>query len=71
MLAFTPDVESALRWFDATYERETLEPGARWRRMDLPAPGGMGEQDAGLMDALDLLRRVHNDLVRPKTKPTT
>jgi hypothetical protein len=70
VLAFTPEVESALRWFDATHEIEIRDGRAWWRRTVLPGPGGLGEQDAKLMAALDLLRRVHNDMLTPKTKPT-
>jgi hypothetical protein len=67
VLAFTPEIDSALRWFDATHELVTDATGRAWyRRTALPGAGGVGEQDAQLMDALDLLRRVHDDLVRKK-----
>jgi hypothetical protein len=65
VLAFTPAVESALRWFDATHEPVPAE--GRWRRVALPGAGGIGDQDARLMDALDLLRRVQTDLMRAHT----
>jgi hypothetical protein len=63
VLAFTPEVASALRWFDATHELTTDQTGRCWyRRTALPGAGGLAEQDPQLMDALDLLRRVHDDL---------
>ena len=72
MLAFTPEVESALRWFDATYELQVdaMAGQATWRRVGLPGPGNVGEQEHRLMEALDFLRRVHDDLLRPKPKRT-
>lgn len=69
VLAFTPTVESALRWFEATHELVNADGRFWWRRTLLPGPGSVGEQDARLMEALDLLLSVHNDLVRPKGKP--
>lgn len=68
MLAFTPAVESALRWFDATHEIDAGFGVARWRRIGLPGAGALGEQDARLMEALDLLRDVHNDMLMRKPK---
>jgi len=38
----------------------------RWRRIALPGAGSVGDQDARLMEALELLRRVHDDLLRTK-----
>lgn len=70
VLAFTPAVESALRWFDATHELDTGFGTVRWRRIGLPGAGALGEQDARLMEALDLLRDVHNDMAMTKKKTT-
>lgn len=71
MLAFTPEVEAALSWFDATHELMVSEGRAWWRRTVLPGPGSLGEQNARLMEALDYLRQVHDDLLRPKPKRET
>lgn len=71
MLVFTPEVESALRWFDATHEIESVEGRLVYRRVGFPGPGSISEQDPLLIEALDWLRTVHNDLVKPKRKPTT
>lgn len=68
MLALTPAIEGALRWFDATHELEATPWRVSWRRVGLPGPGSISEQDPKLMDALDALRDVHDDLVRPKVK---
>ena len=64
--AFTPEVESALRWFHWTHAL-TLIPmvGARYERVSWPtAGGGAGEQDAWLTQALVYLRSVHNAMLR-------
>ena len=49
-------MEAALAWFDATYQREPWT--GTWQRTALPASGGVGEQDAWLMSALEVLRRA-------------
>jgi hypothetical protein len=61
-------VESALRWFDATHELESHEGHWRYRRVGLPGAGSLSEQDPLLMEALDWLRLVHNDMVKPRVK---
>jgi hypothetical protein len=64
VLHFTPEVESALRWFHWTHTL-TLIPmvGVRYVRTSWPAAGGAGEQDAWLTSALDVLCDVHNDIL--------
>lgn len=62
-MAFTPDVDDALRWFGWTHDVEIGMGGARWRRVALPGPGGLGEQDARLMQTLDHLRHLANRLL--------
>lgn len=64
VLAFTPDVEAVLRWFDATHELVNADGRWWWRRMGYPGPGGAGDQDAWLFEALELTRMVQNDLAR-------
>lgn len=68
MLAFTPEVTHALAWFKATHVL-TAEGFGRvtWSPRWLPGPGSIGEQDARLMDALDLLRQVHDELLQTTT----
>lgn len=68
VLAFTPTVSSALRWFDATHELVNADGRFWWRRTALPGPGSLGEQDSRLLEALEVLRGVHNDLVKRPTK---
>lgn len=66
MLSFTPEVESVLRWFEATHVLEVSGFGAaRYRRIGLPGPGNVGEQEAWLMAALDFVRRISDDTLRP------
>jgi hypothetical protein len=62
-LAFTPDVQSALRWFDATHELTNADGRFWWRRTGLPGPGSMGEQDARLMEAIELLEAAHAAII--------
>jgi hypothetical protein len=71
VLALTPDVESALRWFHWTHTL-TLVPmfGGRYERTAWPADGGVGDQDAWLTAALSHLRDVHNDILEER-RPTT
>lgn len=64
MLAFTPDVTAALDWFDATHQVASDFGRAYWRQVSLPATGGAGDQDAWLMQALEVLRDVHDTLLR-------
>jgi hypothetical protein len=64
VLAFTPDVETAIQWFAQTHDLQTADGVVRWRRLSLPSAGGNGDQDARLMQQLQLLRRVGNDLLR-------
>jgi hypothetical protein len=76
--AFTPDVESALRWFAWTHAVVVVPMvGARYARVSWPHAGGAGDQDAWLTDALEYLRLVHDAMLRehvatkkkePKTK---
>ena len=61
MLLLTPEVEEITRWFEWTHDIETSGFGAaRWRRVSLPGPGSLGDQDARLMQALDHVRDVSN-----------
>lgn len=67
VLAFTPAVERVLRWFDCTHD---LVEG-RWRRTGLPGPGSLGDQEAWLLEALELVRAVQNSLIVARTTHTT
>ena len=65
VLAFTPAVESALRWFQWTYALTAIPMSApRYERIAWPRPGGAGRQDAWLTAALDYLRLVFNAILR-------
>lgn len=63
MLALTPDVESAMRWFRSTHRIVATFGGAYWERWALPGPGSVGDQDAQLMEALELLLAIENELL--------
>jgi hypothetical protein len=73
VLAFTPDVESAIRWFHWTHTLIVIPMvGVRYQRTSWPQDGGAGEQDAWLTRALEHLCDVHNDILaeqRPKDRP--
>lgn len=68
MLALTPAVESAIRWFHWTHTL-TIIPmvGARYVQTSWPVTGGIGEQDAWLTAALTHLCAVHNDILAERT----
>ena len=63
------DVGEALWWFDQTHELVSTGFGAYWRMAWLPGPGSVGEQDAWLWDALQVVKaeqtRTLSDQVRP------
>jgi hypothetical protein len=62
--AFTPDVESALRWFHWTHTLVIVPlVGPMYQRQSWPAEGGAGDQDAWLTAALTQLCDVHNDIL--------
>jgi hypothetical protein len=53
VLAFTPEVQTALDWFDLTHQIVSDFGRVYWTRSALPAAGGVGDQDAWLMQALE------------------
>jgi hypothetical protein len=62
---FTPDVSEAIEWFHATHELEAngmAQP--HYRRVALPRAGAAGEQDAALMDAIDVVAAATDRCVR-------
>lgn len=63
MLSFTPEVERALRVFENTHEIVTDFGSTRFRRISLPAPGRIEDQDARVMETMELLLDVQNDAI--------
>jgi hypothetical protein len=63
VLLFTPDIQELLEWFYAIHELRPHMGGLRWERIGLPMPGGIGEQDARLLDSLDFLRQLFNSIL--------
>lgn len=51
-----PDIADALWWFEQTHEAVPTWGGMYWRLAWLPGPGNVGEQDAWLWDALQIVR---------------
>jgi hypothetical protein len=47
-----------LTWFGMTHELVTTGFGAHWRMAWLPGMGGVGDQDARLLEGLTLARAV-------------
>ncbi len=56
----TPEVRTALTWFEETHQLVFEQGIAYWRRTALPHAGGIGDQDARLLAELDVLRLVHD-----------
>ena len=72
MLAFTPEVRDLLEWFRMTYTVDVGFGWAHWRRASLPYHGGLADQPATLIDALDYIARVRNALLtedRKRSRP--
>jgi len=58
-----------MRWFVHCYDIEFTPQGAAvWRRVALPAAGGVGDQDAWLMDGLEYVAGLHQQLVEDMEK---
>lgn len=55
-LLFTPETDRWLELFAETHETRVEQGVVQVRRMALPATGGVGEQDAKELEALDLVR---------------
>lgn len=70
VLSFSPEVESLLDVFDNTHARrfDSLVGRVWYERIALPGPGSLVEQDARTMDAMEFLRVIHDDMVRPVVK---
>jgi hypothetical protein len=62
VLAFTPEVETALQWFHLTHQQVFHDGWSSWTRTALPHAGGVGEQEAKLMHILEYIRRLYNEL---------
>lgn len=59
------DVHTWGLWFHRTHEVAAIGmAGAMWHLRHLPGPGGIGQQDAKLMAALDWYRQIANTLLR-------
>jgi hypothetical protein len=57
--SLTPAVEAVLVWFSACYGAQE----GRYRRIALPDVGGVGHQDAWLLDAMAHVAHVRNELL--------
>ena len=68
VLAFEPRVMAVLEWFDRTYALVEVRGQVRYQRQAWPGPGSVGDQDAKLLQALDVLQRTQNDVIRAKTR---
>jgi hypothetical protein len=66
---FTPPVSEAIDWFEATYELDANGMTTpRHRRIGLPGPGSDGEQDAGLMSAIDVVATTTDKCIQKAIK---
>jgi len=64
-------VREWMQWFTRTHEVESIGMGgAVWRLRRLPRAGGVDQQDAKLMAALDVCRHVANELLAMRLAPS-
>lgn len=57
------DLDAVIGVFYRSHERRTNDYGlATWHRICLPEAGGLADQDAWTMQAMDFVRDVHNRL---------
>lgn len=68
VLLFTSDVTEALEWFQLTHQLVGGYGWVAWQRTSLPAAGGVEDQPAKLMEALALIARDENALIRQARK---
>lgn len=71
MLLFTPDVQDYLDWFVLTHQVQGGYGWIAWQMTKLPAKGGLEDQPAKLMEALALIAREENALIRRRQKQQT
>lgn len=70
--SLTPEVESVRRWFGLTYGLVFPPMGVpRYQRVSWPAPGGPGDQDAWLTQALDAVCQTENAMIREAVNRNT
>lgn len=67
MLAFTPDVMLALERFDAAHVLVNADGRFWWQPLAVMKPS----DDSRETHVMAVLRRVHDDLVRPVKKQTS
>ncbi len=60
----TPEVKDVLAWFDRTHGLQIGFGAVTWQLQRLPGSGGVGEQDARLMAALEWTRDLKNALLQ-------
>lgn len=68
VLHFTPDVEEALRLFFWTYELRVQSGHLRWTQAHFVNAGGLGDQDAWLTSAFNLLCLIHMRMLKETSK---
>ena len=65
----TPEVKAWLSLFDLTHELRTGQGGAYFQRVAFPASGGVDEQPARTLEALNVIRRVRNRMLVERAQP--
>jgi hypothetical protein len=53
------EVQEVISWFGHCYDVESGNGVASWKRTALPAAGGIGGQDARLINAMEYVAGVH------------
>jgi hypothetical protein len=70
VLCFTPDVHRYLELFALTHEISAAASVVMWRRTSMPRLGGVEDQSAKDMEALALIAREENALIRQARRRT-
>jgi hypothetical protein len=65
----TPDVKAWLSLFDLTHEVRRGEGRAYFTRVAFPASGGVDDQPARTIEALNVIRVVRNALLVERAQP--
>lgn len=67
---FTPEIEAWLGLFALTHELRSAGPGVvRYERVALPVAGGVADQPARTLEALNVIRHAWNGYIAERLEP--
>lgn len=55
-------MRDVLQWFTWTHQEVATLAGMQWQRVALPEAGGIADQDVKRFEALEVVRRLKDDL---------